>query len=137
MRPGAQGGARTTTKNSESGRWPRRPSVGMGMASRASVVLTSQRGRGETDHFPKDCFWRTLFNSKQRESLNFFLKKRNRGESAPGPTESRSGRQPRADVFNANRGNEHRTGVSNRPGRCWARHADPVCPLIGNEHLTL
>lgn len=80
MRPGAQGGARTTTKNSESGRWPRRPSVGMGMASRASVVLTSQRGRGETDHFPKDCFWRTLFDSKQREFELFSKEKEQRRE---------------------------------------------------------
>lgn len=96
-------------ETSKSGHWPGSPSVGMGTASRPSDFLTWQRSRGKTDHFMKDCFLRILFDSKQRESMNFFLKKRNAGASGPGPTWSQSGRQPRADVFNANHSNEHWT----------------------------
>lgn len=64
---------------------------GLAWTSRASVFLTWQRGRGETDHFPKDCFLRILFNSKQRESVNFFLKKRHTGVDQAPPSHGAGG----------------------------------------------
>lgn len=63
-------------ETSKSGHWPGSPSVGMGTASRPSDFLTWQRSRSKTDHFMKDCFLRILFDSKQRESLNFFSKEK-------------------------------------------------------------